>query len=53
LARKIFHQDIDMKFLSDLEEKDNLFPRIDFRVFQNDTLRKQDETVPEEWDERR
>ncbi len=53
LARQIFHQDIDMKFLSDLEEKDNLFPRIDFRVFQNDTLRKQDETVPEEWDERR
>ena len=34
LARQIRHQDIDLKLLADLEEKDNLFPLIDYRVYQ-------------------
>ena len=33
LARQIRHQQIDLRLLGDLEEKDNLFPEMDFRVF--------------------
>ena len=34
LARQIRHRDVDPKLLADLEEKDNLFPKMDYRVYQ-------------------
>ena len=52
LARQVFHQDIDARFLSDLEELDNLFPGMDYRVFQTKTEKK-NYLASEDWDDRR
>jgi 1,4-alpha-glucan branching enzyme len=35
LVRQIKYGDIDVRLLSDLEEKDNLFPDLDYRVYRN------------------
>ncbi len=52
LARQILHQDIDVKYLVDLEEKDNLFPQVDYRVFRTEE-KKKNYLETDEWDDRR